>query len=161
VAVSGFEFGGEIREIIHRFKYQGHVCLAPFLAESMCLNWARFGAGLPDVMVPVPMHRWKELWRGYNQAELLARQISQLMNLPLCCGLRRTGRQRQQAQLRVEERQENVRNAFRATSTGRLADRHVLLVDDVFTTGATLTAATVALRAAGVRQVSVLTVAKG
>jgi ComF family protein len=159
--VSVYGYGGEIREVIQRFKYQGHVWLAPFLADRMCRNWKQYGAGSPDVTVPIPMHRIKELWRGYNQAELLARQVSLCLGVPLAAGLVRVGWQRQQARLRFEQRQTNVKRAFRVTTADKLVDRHILLVDDVFTTGATLMAAATALRSAGVRQVSVLTLARG
>ena len=99
-----------------------------------------------DLVVPVPLH-WTRLFaRGYNQAELLARAIAQRLGVPCRDLLRRTRRTRTQTRLSVEEKARNVSGAFRLRH--RTTARHILLVDDTFTTGATLYGCFAALRAA-------------
>lgn len=102
-----------------------------------------------DLVVPVPLH-WTRKWhRGYNQAEVIARAVARVLGVP--CdprALRRCRRTRTQTRLSVEDKARNVASAFRASRRPVGSVRHILLVDDVFTTGATLTAAFLALRRA-------------
>ncbi len=160
-AVSVYDFGGLPREIIHRFKYGGQIALAPLLARRMARNWERFGLGMPDAIVPVPLHWLRELSRGYNQAELLARQMGKELQAPVRRQLRRARWTRQQARLPLAERRRNVTAVFVARRRAAGDGQHVLLVDDVMTTGATLGEAAAALKQAGAGRVSVITVARG
>jgi len=160
LAVSAFPFQGAARELVHRFKYQDQPWLARFLGARLAANWRRHGGGiLPDAVVPVPLHPWREFRRGYNQAELLARELARALDRPLAPCLRRRRWTRQQARLSGGDRRKNLRDAFRVT---RLPGPRpaLLLVDDVFTTGATLEAAAHALLAAGAGTVMVATVAR-
>lgn len=102
-----------------------------------------------DLVVPVPLH-WTRLWqRGYNQAAVIARELGRLLEAP-CAErlLRRTRRTRTQTRLSGEAKARNVSGAFALRSARRPVARHILLVDDVFTTGATLAACHAALRRA-------------
>jgi len=146
--------------VVHRFKYQGQTFLAPTMATAMVRNWQCHGTGSPDVVVPVPLHWTRHLLRGYNQAALLAERVADDLGLPCRAGLRRRRRTAQQAMLDFERRQQNMDRVFDAASEG-VSGHHVLLVDDVMTTGATLAAASVALTNADAAAVSVLTVARG
>lgn len=134
-------------------------CYAPILGAACAARCIRF----PNSAVcPVPLHPRRLAWRGFNQAELLAAGVAQALALPLEPFLIRTRYTRQQKDLRAAEREQNVQNCFavnaeRASSLGGL---HVLLVDDVYTTGHTLHAAARVLRQAGAANISFVTLAK-
>jgi ComF family protein len=107
-----------------------------------------------DLVVPVPLHPKRQRQRGFNQSALLSRYLCRSLNLVLSeNALRRIRHTTPQIELGPEERASNVRGAFAAVPR-QVAGRHILLVDDVFTTGATLSAAAEALLAAGARVVS-------
>ena len=161
LAVSAAPFAGGIRDQIHRFKYQGATALARPFGRRMREAWERFGGAPPDAVVPVPLHWWRELRRGYNQAELLAREIAAPWGVPVENLLRRRRWTRQQARLPFHARQKNLQGVCAPRGPEAAAGRHLLLVDDVMTTGATLAAATETLRRAGAQQISVLTIARG
>jgi ComF family protein len=159
LAVSAFPFEGKARHWIHEFKYRGGLHLAPFLAESLADAWRTYGGKEPlDGIVPVPLHWFRRLTRGYNQTDILASLLAKRLGIPKIPCLRRTRRTRQQAKMNREERQRNVRHAFvcKTNPTGQ----RLLLLDDVFTTGSTLKAAVEALLAGKATAVSVLTVAR-
>jgi len=161
-AVSAFLFQGVVRDVIHRYKYNGDTALAPVLGRRMARAWLQRGAAAPDVIVPVPLHWTREAARGFNQAELLAREVGRILAVPVKCALRRVRRTPKQARLDADERRRNMADAFRVgRDGGEAADRLVMLVDDVLTTGATIEAAANALLDAGARAVVVLTAARG
>jgi ComF family protein len=143
---------GVIREAIHQLKYEDLHRLAIPLGGWMAERWPRLappGWGA-DVVVPVPLHSRRERQRGYNQSALLAGVLGERLGLPVVTHvLVRTRDTRPQVGLRAEERSDNVRDAFACTAN-TLAGERVLLVDDVCTTGSTLTAACQALYATGV-----------
>ncbi len=113
-----------------------------------------------DIVIPVPMH-WTRRWsRGFNQAERLARRVARARHVPVVAGLARVKRTPPQAGLTHSERQRNMQSVFVARHAKRLAGRRVLLIDDVFTTGATAGACAVALKEAGARSVVLLTLAR-
>lgn len=114
----------------------------------------------PDVVIPVALFRQRQRQRGYNQAELVASALAEFLAVPLAAeGLVRTRETRSQVGLDASQRADNVRGAFRA-SPAWVEGRAVLLVDDLFTTGATLAACAEALRGAGAVQVFAATVAR-
>jgi len=111
-----------------------------------------------EALTFVPMTRDGLCKRGFNQAELLARELGRLAGLPVIAALRKTRRTEDQTKLKLSERKENVRGAF-APCQPASAER-IMLVDDVYTTGATAEECSAALRAAGYKEVYVLTVAR-
>jgi ComF family protein len=160
-AYSYGSYEGVLRRLIQLFKYERIDTLAAPLGRFL-LN------GLPrdlrfDCLVPVPLH-WRRKWsRGFNQAELLARVLGRHTALPvLAKTLQRRRSTQAQAGLSDAERRANTEGAFTVPDKRRpdLSGKHVLLIDDVLTTGATLSAASRALRRAGARRVTVLTVAR-
>jgi len=161
-AVSAFPFAGQLREAVHAFKYQRQTSLAPFLAGAMADAWRRYGAAPapPDLIVPVPLHWLREISRGYNQAGLLAQCLGRELRRPAVNALRRRRRTSQQARLHYQERLKNISGAFMVKKPSIIVGKSLLLVDDVFTTGATLSAATTALLAAGAAAVYVITAAR-
>ena len=139
--------------LIHQMKYEGYFALAAPLAAVMAAGWPAWQPGI-DVIVPIPLHPRRERRRGYNQSALLARHLGRTVGLPVeTHGLRRDRATRPQVELNPRERQENVQGAFGA-EPGWVAGRTVLLVDDVYTTGATMSSAADALLAVGARGVS-------
>lgn len=152
-------FEGPIREAIHRLKYSNSQALAAPLGEMMVSYWQ--DVHLPaDVIVPVPLHARRLRERGYNQAALLARELGKGVGLPVLeNALIRVRDTAPQVDLNAEERKENVHGAFHCLDD-RLAGKRVLLVDDVYTTGATLEACSLALKQRGVRTVWALTLAR-
>ena len=111
-----------------------------------------------DAVVPVPLH-WRKRWsRGFNQAELLARPIAKRRQIPVLRALRRKRSTEVQATLAVAGRRRNVQGAFEARLN--VAGKRILLVDDVMTTGATASACAMALKRAGAKSVSLVTVAR-
>jgi ComF family protein len=152
-------YEGPVEAVVHRFKYKGWRRLAGPLAQLVAERVAVEGlAG--RLVVPVPLHPQRRRQRGFNQSELLARELESRLSLRAPPGrlvrLRATPPQVGQDRL---HRWENVRDAF-AWSGRRLDGRPLLLVDDVATTGATLEACAAALKLAGAGPVTGVTVAR-
>jgi len=150
-------------DIIHRYKYQRAVWFEPFLGDLLVQAAAgEISNGGWNWIVPVPLHPAKQREREFNQAERLARRLSAAAKVPLNRRLlRRTAPTRTQTLLSREERLANVRNAFSMRCGKRLNGERIILIDDVFTTGATTGACARVLRVAGAAEVQVWTVARG
>ena len=159
---SVFVMGDPVRQMIYALKYGGWEAVAEPLARQLAAlplpsdvrDEARF-------IVPVPITPARLRERGYNQAALLADALARRTGREhLPTALRRTGAVKTQTALHPDERRANVAGAFVPARADSLQGEHVLLVDDVWTTGATALACTDALRAAGARAVTVLTFAR-
>ena len=152
-------FDGVLREAIHRFKYERLAGLAEPFGEMLAAYW-RAGQLAADWLLPVPLHPSRERDRGYNQSELLARSLARRVEVPVSSkGLRRTRATAVQMTLNAAQRRENVADAF-AYVEGRLRGAHVIVIDDVCTTGATLEACAQAVLKAGAESVMGLTLAR-
>ncbi|MCL6560491.1 MAG: ComF family protein [Firmicutes bacterium] len=163
IARAAGPYEGNMKEAIHRLKYEGKrslaVPLAGLMAETMSRNPAYRGV---DLVVPVPLFGEKLRRRGFNQAEILARNLSRELRLPLETGiLRKILDTPPQAGLSKAARESNLEGAFKVTKAGPVTGRKALLIDDVFTTGSTMSAAALAIMEAGAGQVFGLTVATG
>lgn len=147
-------YGGALREAIHRFKYGGERALANELGGLVAVCVASdLATGVPlDVIVPAVLHPERARARGYDQAFLLAAAVADRTGLALRLPLRRIRQAAPQVELDRAARAENLRGAYVAEA-GTMRGARVAIVDDVATTGATLAAATGALRAAGARDV--------
>jgi ComF family protein len=152
-------YEGPLRRAIHLLKYGCMTPLARPLGERLALAAAPFSGY--DAIVPAPLH-WRRRWdRGFNQAELLARELSRRVGVPVDRRLLRTRSTAPQAGLSAAERRLNVRGAFRAAGEqAGIRGKRLIVVDDVMTTGATLAACTRALKRAGAAEVAVLTLAR-
>jgi ComF family protein len=159
-AEAGGDYVGSLRNIVHAFKYDGRRSLAASLGIVMRQN-ARGVLDDADSVVPVPLHPWRRMRRGFNQASDLAATLG----LPVRRLLWRTRATVPQADLTAADRRRNVASAFRLSpllsSRARMELRGqiVVLVDDVRTTGATLHACAEVLDRAGVQQVRAITAA--
>jgi ComF family protein len=154
-------YAGALRAIIHAFKYEGRRTLAARLGAMMCASGHDVLCDAHCV-VPVPLHPWRRLTRGFNQAEDLAAHLER----PILRALKRSRATAPQTGLTASARHHNVRGAFtlswrlsRHTRRTMLEDRTVVLIDDVRTTGATLEACAHVLKEAGAREVRALTLA--
>ncbi len=157
---SPLRFEGLTREAVHQFKYNNLRSLKHILTAILTDYLLQYP--LPsDVIVPVPLHPRRLRERGYNQSHLLAAELSRRMNLPLVDGeLKRIKYLQPQVKTKsVQERRENVKDSFDCR-TFPLPAAHVLLVDDVATSGATMDACAAALKKAGVKSVYGLSLAR-
>ncbi len=154
-------FTGPVRAAIHALKYRGERRLAEPLGAALAARWERAGRG-GDLLVPVPVHASRRRERGFDQAEDLARVCGRRLGLPVAATLERRHRTTAQHSLGRGERARNLGGAFtaRSASAGGMHGRWVILVDDVSTTGATLSECAAALLEGGARAVSALTVAR-
>lgn len=155
-------FNGTARNLVHALKYRDRTELAPMLALWM----ARAGRELLeecDAIVPVPLHALRLLSRKFNQAAELALAVSRLSGRPMLANaVRRSRNTEHQVGLSRTGRAENVRGAFRVTERGKLelSGKRIVVIDDVYTTGATVSALARAIRRAGAADIGVLTFAR-
>ena len=154
-------FDGVMRELVHRLKYSDHhemlTLFAPMLRSAGHELLAQ-----ADCLIPVPLYRWRLWQRRFNQSALLAGRLSRDTGLPAEFGtLLRVKSTQSQVDLGWHERRRNVEAAFAVPpdKAERVAGRHVLLIDDVITTGATVEACAHTLKAAGAKEVDVLALA--
>jgi len=155
-----FRYEGEVRRLVHAFKFAGHSALTPYLARPMLESLWEHGLEV-DLVVPVPLTGLRRRRRGFNQAALLGREMAKGAGLPFEEPLSRRrfpGPQARSAS--AIDRQRNVEGAFAVSKPEAVADRRVLLIDDITTTGATLDACARVLLAAGAGEVSALTFAR-
>jgi ComF family protein len=155
-------YGGLVREAIHAFKFAGRRGLAEPLGDLVAeLGLSALPGATPDLLLPVPLHRRRERERGYNQALLLSRRLERAWGVPVAADvLVRRGATAPQADLDAPARRRNVRGAFAVTNPETILGRHVVLVDDVLTTGATAGECARCLLRAGASTVGVLTIAR-
>jgi competence protein ComFC len=153
---------GSVLKAIHGYKYDGHLWFEEFLADLFLRganDWFRERS--PDALVPVPLFPVKERERGFNQAERLARRLGTAVNVPVRSDLlKRILPTPSQTHLSRTQRAENMRNAFALRRDERLSAASYVLIDDVFTTGATTSACAKLLLKAGAARVVVWTVAR-
>ncbi len=155
-------YTAELARMVQGLKFQGRKNLAGLLASLMASVFSEFWSRQEfDLIVAVPLHPGRKRDRGYNQSELLARELASYIAKP-CSGriLARTRPTLPQVGLSDSHRLENVRNAFRCIDAPKVCKKRILLIDDVMTTGATADSAAQALIEAGCLRVSVLTAAR-
>jgi ComF family protein len=162
-AVTRYRSQGVVREFIHRFKYNGHFYLRHHLAAWLGAAFEddRIQGQRADFLVPVPLHSVRKREREFNQAEVLARLAGKREKIPVLGCLRRIRPTSTQTRLDRHERMENLRGAFEVRQTSAVQSRHLILVDDVLTTGSTVEECACVLRHAGAASVRVVTVARG
>lgn len=153
--------GGDVRKLMYELKYYGNTKLGSFLGRWMAseLRASGFFEGI-DFVLPVPLHSRKLRKRGYNQSEMLADGVSAVCGIPVLKDLLKKVQDTQtQTHKGVYDRWANVEKAFECTSPQALEGKHILLVDDVMTTGATLVACADALGQVPGLKISILTFA--
>jgi ComF family protein len=161
-ARSVVRYGPVARSLVHQLKYGDRLEIAALLGRMMC-HTGRELFKLSDIIVPMPLHPWRLWTRRFNQAALLASTVSQISGLPwhgnICTRIKNTP---SQIYLKRAQREKNLKQAFalQNTHSGKIKNRRVLIIDDVFTTGASVNSLSETLKKAGAETVNVLTFAR-
>jgi ComF family protein len=156
-----FTAEGLLQHLLHRLKYSGRKTIGHYLGEQAA-EALKTASWIKDIeaIVPVPLHPKKEAGRGYNQSAAIAAGMSKALGIPVReSALVRTRHTKSQTRMSREERVLNVSHAFQLHPKARLEQQHVLLVDDVLTTGATVEAASLALLNVPGLKLSICTIA--
>ncbi len=154
------DFDGPLRELLHRFKYGGRQHLGRYLADQW-LARCPFDPADIDMIMPVPMPRWKSWRRGYNQAALLAHEIGASWQVPVYSyGLTRRWWSVSQTKLGRRRRFQNAAKSFKLVLGQLYRQKTVLIIDDICTTGATLDVCARLLKSAGASRVLAGTIAR-
>jgi ComF family protein len=160
---SGSAYEGKLKDLISEFKYEGERLLAQDLACVMVNAWSSLCEYLPPgklLIVPVPLHWQRKHTRGFNQSELLAKELATTVGAPVASrAITRVKSTKPQQKLGRTERLDNIRGAF-AGNPNMLKGRTIVLVDDVCTSGATLVACAEEALRCGARSVAALTIAR-
>lgn len=162
-ALAVFPYQGEIRKIIHDFKYRGAIKWAKPLGTLMGQAVGQ-DHRFRDIkmVIPVPLHESRQKIRGYNQSELLAREIGRELGLPVEGDIiNRAKNTPSQTGLDRKGRHDNLANAFEIRNSGNLQGENILLVDDIYTTGATVENCSRILKEGGAKNIFVVTCAAG
>lgn len=161
-AVAMFHHDGEkTRNIIYNIKYYGHPNVGTYLASlyAETLKESHFFDDI-DAIIPLPLHWKRQIKRGYNQSHYIAEGIQKATGLPIYNNVvKRVLNNPSQTHLTAQQRLENVKDIFLLKHPEKIADKHLLLVDDVTTTGATLTSCAKELAKAPNVKISILTLA--
>lgn len=161
-AVSCYRSRGIVRTLVHQFKYGRRFHLRHPLADWLgeTIHDPRLRDRRFDILVPVPLHPARERERGFNQAQLLAELLSARISVPVRPALERIRYTTTQTAFDRAERMENLRDAFRLRKKAHVRDLRVLLIDDILTTGSTLSECARVLRRAGAISVHAATAAR-
>jgi ComF family protein len=157
VMVAPLAYTFPVDAAIRQFKFHRKLHYLPVFTELLCREALLLPPGI-DAVQPVPLHRWRQMRRGFNQARELALPVARHLAVPLIDGVRRRRHTPYQSGLAAVARRRNLENAF--VVRGRIEKRHVLLVDDVVTTGTTCRRIAALLKRHGVGEVSVLALAR-
>ncbi len=156
-----FEKGNSVQKLIHQLKYKGQKELGNYLGKLIAIDFVAKDDKLEfDYIVPVPLHKRRYKNRGYNQSEHLALGIASVLNIPVDTkSLVRVSQKETQTRKSVYDRWQNISNVFELIDRKIFDGKHILLVDDVLTTGSTLEACVVTLQETENIKVSVLALA--
>ena len=143
-----------VSDSVYRFKYQGRREYAAYYAECMA---GRLGQWIiqcrPDALIPVPIHASKRHVRGYNQAEVLAKELGSILHTPVVTDyIKRVRKTSPMKDLSVSERQNNLKRAFKICRNDVKLST-IIIIDDIYTTGSTVDAMSYELRRAGVKYI--------
>lgn len=162
-SVAVFLLSGPIREAVHMIKYRQNFDLVGDLVDLFLENFWHINTNFPKeaILVPVPLHPRRLNWRGFNQAELIAKDLAKKLELDTEINfLKRVKDTRPQVELKGKDRQRNVFRAFAVVDKNQVKGKDFILVDDMRTTGATLKNCANVLKRAGAASVWGLTIAR-
>ena len=153
-----YAYADPIRHVLLKFKHGDDTTFGEIFGKLL----ARLPLGRPDVVVPVPLHWTRLLRRQYNQSGLMARVVARIYQVPFWLALKRQRKTPSQGGLSRQQRLRNIHKAFvlKKTYYQQVHQKHVLLIDDVYTTGATVSECAKVLKTFGASNVSIATVAR-
>lgn len=152
------EFKKELREALHALKYEDVKEVSKVLGDVLAMRCEELDIK-PGIIIPIPLGRARARERGYNQSALIAKRLSKKLGWPYLDALVRTRKTKPQTKLNRAQRKENLKGAFISKFNFKKSTSPVYILDDVITTGATLASASQALKKAGARRISAITVA--
>jgi ComF family protein len=161
MALYKFRKSSKVQKLLHHLKYKHKPIIGKVLGRSygIILKEAHWSKTI-DLIVPVPLHSSRLRQRGYNQSDFFAQGLAEVLNIPWSNQyLKRGKKTATQIKKSKSERFKDMEDAFYATNTTDICNKHLLLVDDIITTGATLEACGLVLLAAGIKELSVATIA--
>jgi len=158
---SVFRYGDVVQSLVHCFKYNERRKVAGYFGSAMRARAAQTDeySGF-DYIIPVPLHRVRRRERGYNQSELLGRELAKGLGIPYRELVSRRLYTLSQTRLTKQQRERNLEGAFRVKRSADLAGKNIIIVDDVFTTGTTVDRISKLLKDKGAAKVAVLTAAR-
>lgn len=161
-ASAAVHYNDQARALVHKFKFDGFTNLSVFLGSIILQKYLYDERlGNEDIIIPVPLHISRFRERGFNQAELIARQLTKYTSIPTETDiLKRIKKTEPQYEMTLEERQKNLLNAFKVMDKNKLKNRNVLVVDDIFTTGSTAYEVSKTLIKGGAEKINFLTVCR-
>jgi ComF family protein len=157
------KYEGSVKQSIGKLKYSGHRSIGNLYGEWLATSWQKStptGLAPNLIVIPIPLHSDKLASRGFNQAELIARSFCQMTGAKLDLSLQRTRSTVAQFGLSKSARQENVTGAFTLVNSRLKSGANILLIDDIYTTGATVRSAAAVIRSIGVNVCGVAVVAR-
>ncbi|WP_069650373.1 ComF family protein [Caloranaerobacter ferrireducens] len=158
--ISPLEYTGLVKEAIYKYKYGKKAYMYKALGPILVQAFIESDINDIDIIVPVPLYKSKIAYRGFNQSELLCRYISKILKIPLDTkNFKRIKKTEIQNKLDKRERIKNVKDAFKVVNNHVFKNKNILLIDDIYTTGATVDECSKTLLKAGANKVYVLTLA--
>lgn len=160
--ISILKYEGIIRDKILQYKFEDKAYIYKTFAKIVLKNKKVCGLLKKyDIIIPVPIHKKRKLQRGYNQTQLIAKEISKNIDIKLCNNvLVKNKNTIAQSKLNKNKRKQNIKGAFKALNVQNIQGKSVLLFDDIYTTGSTANECSKILKEAGAKTVGVLTIAK-
>lgn len=157
-----FEYSGIIREKLISYKFRDHSYLDKTFSKIIIKNKkiCRFIKKY-DIIIPVPIHKKRFRQRGYNQSELIARKVSQALEIPMETGILIKDKNNiAQSTLTKMERMQNAKNVYSVSNPSKIKNKKILVIDDIYTTGSTAEECSKMLKQAGASEIAVLVIAK-
>ena len=160
--VCAYSFNLPIQRMIHHFKYNEFRKIGSYLGYKLAELISSYSfITETDYIIPVPLHKTKKRFRGFNQSEIIAKALSTKLDIPILKNvLKRKKFTQTQTQLKKHEREKNVANAFQLKNIGTIKNKSILLVDDVLTTGSTMKSIALLLKENFAKHIYVCTLAR-
>lgn len=159
-AYSFLTYSGTVRRAIHRYKYYGKIHYANYFASLMAIRYGREEKTLPDIITAVPSHRRKAAKRGFDHSFLLAQKVGERLGIEPSRLLKKLEATPAMYGLKAEQRRANIRGSIGFMGDAeQIKGKHILLIDDIFTTGSTAAECARVLKTFGAKRVTVLVAA--